>query len=160
MPKVLWKKLNIWQIWKSLHYRLKVLSLKLDLCRTWKLHGFFLGSFKETDLCKTNFGFCFEVFEFYVSCDGKNGITQLSMLNVITFHELLECNLGMARVATLICKFIYFLKFYSNMVMECASKASTNVRKLSNVLCVFFFYCFLCVLCLSITTLTLGLWLR
>jgi hypothetical protein len=93
---------------------------------TW----FFLGSFKEIDLCKTSFGFCFEVFGFYVSCDGKNGITQLSMPNVITFHELLECNLGMARVATLIYEFIYLLKLYSSMVMECASKASNKCEKI------------------------------
>jgi hypothetical protein len=51
------------------------------------------------------------------------------MLNVITFHELLECNLGMARVATLIYEFIYLFKFYSSMVMECASKASNKCEK-------------------------------
>jgi hypothetical protein len=73
--------------------------------------------------------FYFEVLEFYVSCNGKNEITKLSMLNVITFHELLECNLGMARVATFIFKFIHLLKLYSSMVIECASKASNKCEK-------------------------------
>lgn len=108
-----------------------------------------LGSFKEIDLCKTNFGFCFEVLEFYFSCDGKNRIPQLSMLNVIIFHELLECNLGMARVVTFIYKFIHVLKLYSSMVMACASKASNKCEKTFQCVVCFFFYCFLCNLCLS-----------
>ncbi len=106
---------------------------------TW----FFPRFFKETNLCKTNFGFCFEVLEFWVSCDGKNGITQLSMLNVIIFHELLECNLGMARVATFIYKFIHLLKLYSSMVMACASKASNKCEKTFQCVVCFVFVFFL-----------------
>lgn len=76
------------------------------------------------------------------------------MLNVIIFHELLECNLGMARVATFIYKFIHVLKLYSSMVMACASKASNKCEKTFQCFVCFFFYCFFvsCVICVCLSS--------
>lgn len=76
------------------------------------------------------------------------------MLNVIIFHELLECNLGMARVATFIYKFIHVLKLYSSMVMACASKASNKCEKTFQCVVCFFFYCFFvsCVICVCLSS--------
>jgi hypothetical protein len=106
---------------------------------TW----FFPRFFQRNRPLQNHFGFCFEVLEFYVSYDGKNGIAQLSMLNVM---PLLFINL-----------FIYS-SFIQVWWWHVHQRHQTNVRKLSNVLCVFFpivslfLVCFVFVFLLMLTS--------